>query len=105
MAKLSRRNFIRSIGTAGTAALIVPQVFDSLPVRVPDHSPYGRKIRVGIIGCGSVMNCCYAPHLLTSPYAEIVSVCDIKPERAKAAAGKFKVANWYPHIDNMLAGV
>ena len=30
--------------------------------------------------------------------------CDIIPERAKAAAEKYKVPNWYPHIDKMLAG-
>ena len=66
--------------------------------------PLGRKVKVGIIGCGSVMNGNYAPHLGKCKYAEIVSCCDIKPERAEQAAKKFNIPNWYPHIDKMLAG-
>ena len=38
------------------------------------------------------------------PHVELVSTCDIIPERAKAQAGKFKVPNQYPNIDQMLAG-
>jgi predicted dehydrogenase len=33
-----------------------------------------------------------------------VSVCDIKPERAKKRAQEFSVPHWYPNIDQMLAG-
>ena len=36
------------------------------------------KIKVAIIGCGSVSGV-YLPHLTKSPYVELVSVCDIKP--------------------------
>lgn len=45
----------------------------------------GKKVRIGLIGCGSVSGV-YLPHLANSPYVEVVSVCDIKPERAKARA-------------------
>lgn len=100
------------MGTAGAAALVVPSVLSGASTALPGSFPssrisvpFNRKVRVGIIGCGSVMNCCYAPHLKSSPHAEIVSVCDIKPDRAKAAAENFGVADWYPHIDQMLAGV
>jgi predicted dehydrogenase len=62
-----------------------------------------KRIRVGIIGCGSVSGR-YLPHLTECPYAEIVSVCDIIPERAAVRGKEFRVANQYPHIDMMLAG-
>jgi predicted dehydrogenase len=33
-----------------------------------------------------------------------VSLCDIRPERARSQAERFAVPNHYPHIDQMLAG-
>lgn len=63
-----------------------------------------RRIRTGVIGCGSVSNS-YLPQLAGSPYVELVSVCDIRPDRAQKQAEKFKVANSYPRIEAMLAGV
>lgn len=62
-----------------------------------------KKIKVGIIGCGSVSNS-YLPHLSKSPYVELVSTCDIIVDRAKAQAEKFKIKHYYPHIDQMLKG-
>jgi len=62
-----------------------------------------RRIRAGVIGCGSVSGS-YLPVLTKSPFVEVVSLCDIKPERARRQAEKFKVAHHYPHIDAMLAG-
>src|SRR5262245_37828390 len=61
------------------------------------------KVRVGVIGCGSVSHQ-YLPHLTKCRHVELISTCDIIPERAKAQAEKFKVPNHYPHIDKMLAG-
>jgi predicted dehydrogenase len=62
-----------------------------------------QKVRTGLIGCGSVSNS-YLPQLTECPYVELVSVCDIRPERARRQAEKFKVKHHYPHIDQMLAG-
>jgi predicted dehydrogenase len=62
-----------------------------------------RKVRVGVIGCGSVSGV-YLPHLSASPFVEVVSTCDKIPERAERAAAKFNVPNHYPSIDAMLAG-
>ena len=62
-----------------------------------------KRIRTGVIGCGSVSGS-YLPVLTKSPFVEVVSVCDIKPERARKQAEKFKVAHHYPNIDAMLAG-
>lgn len=62
------------------------------------------KLRIGIIGCGSVSNR-YIPHIQTSPLLQIVSLCDIKPERAIAQNQQYKVgAATYSHIDDMLKG-
>lgn len=62
-----------------------------------------RRIRTGVIGCGSVSHS-YLPVLAKCPYVEIVSLCDIRPERARNQAERFKVAHHYPHIDQMLSG-
>ena len=62
-----------------------------------------KRVRVGLVGCGSVSNA-YLPVLTTCPFIEVVSLCDIKPERAKRQAERFKIAHHYPHIDQMLAG-
>lgn len=62
-----------------------------------------RRIRIGIIGCGSVSGA-YLPVLTQCPYAEVVSLCDIRPERARRRAEEFKVAHHYPHLDAQLAG-
>jgi predicted dehydrogenase len=62
-----------------------------------------RKIKVGLIGCGSVSRM-YLPHLAASPWVELVSVCDIIPERAQQQADRFKVPHQYASLDQMLAG-
>ena len=62
-----------------------------------------KRIRTGLIGCGSVSNQ-YLPQLTQSPFVEVVSLCDIRYERAKKQGERFKVANTYPNIDAMLAG-
>ena len=62
-----------------------------------------RRIRVGVIGCGSVSHS-YLPVLKECPYVELVSLCDMRPERARNQAARFNVPHHYPHIDQMLAG-
>jgi predicted dehydrogenase len=104
MDKINRKQFLTNLGVIGTAAAISPSVLGSSSPLIKVGKPLERKIRVGIIGCGSVSNR-YFPHLSNSPYAEIVSACDIKPERAQERAKEFNVENWYPHIDKMLEGV
>src|SRR5437868_3959813 len=88
-AELDRRAFLgagAAAGLAGVAAAAEPA-----------------KVRVGVIGCGSVSHS-YLPHLAKSPHVELVSACDIIPERAKRQAEKYAIPNQYPHIDRMLAG-
>lgn len=67
------------------------------------RSTSGKKIKVGVIGCGSVSTQ-YLPHLSKSPFVELVSCCDIIYERAQTRAKEYTIPNAYPHIDKLLAG-
>jgi predicted dehydrogenase len=89
----NRRDFTKTSVLAGTA----------LAAGVSAIAAEGKRIRTGVIGCGSVSHS-YLPVLTKSPHVEVVSLCDIRPERARNQAEKFKVAHHYPHIDVMLAG-
>ncbi|HTD64968.1 MAG TPA: Gfo/Idh/MocA family oxidoreductase [Candidatus Limnocylindria bacterium] len=90
---LSRRDFTKTTLLTG-AALVSGAMAADAPAK---------RIRTGVIGCGSVSNS-YLPVLTKSPYVEVVSLCDIRPERARTQAEKFKVAHHYPNIEAMLAG-
>ncbi len=97
---MNRKEFITNMALAGTAAMMIPSVAKAFLF----NPGAGKKVKIGIIGCGSVSGV-YLPHLIDSPYAEVVSLCDIKPERAKARGEQYNIANQYPHIDQMMAGV
>ncbi len=90
---MTRKNFLKQTSALGAAVLL-----GAIETQAAE-----KKIKVGLIGCGSVSNM-YLPHLSKSPHVELVSTCDIIPAKAKAAADKYKVPNHYPHIDLMLAG-
>ena len=95
MNKISRQEFLQSTTMAGAAMLL--SSLDSLALSE------NKKIKVGVIGCGSVSTQ-YLPHLSKSPYVELVSACDIIPERAALRAKEYNIPNHFPHIDKMLAG-
>lgn len=65
--------------------------------------PHGKKIRVGIIGCGSV-SWKYIPDLKSRSYIDLVSCCDIIRARAEQRATDYKIPHVYSHIDEMLKG-
>jgi len=90
---LTRRDFTKTTLLAGAALTSGVSAAEAPP----------KRIRTGLIGCGSVSHS-YLPVLTQSPFVEVVSLCDIKPERAKRQAEKFKVAHHYPNIEAMLAG-
>jgi len=91
---MNRREFTKTTLLAGAAvASGVLSVRAAAPTR----------IRTGVIGCGSVSGS-YLPELSKCPYVEVVSLCDIRPERARKRAEEFNVAHHYPHINAMLAG-
>ena len=95
MNEISRQQFLQRTVMAGAALLL-----SSLEGFARTEQ---KKIRIGVIGCGSVSGQ-YLPHLSRSPYVELVSACDIIPERAANRAKEFKIPHHFPHINQMLAG-
>jgi len=93
---ISRGAFLKQISLAGAAGILAPNIIKSSHFR-------DKKIKVAIIGCGSVSNK-YLPHLSKSPYVELVAACDIKPDRAIKQAQAYHIPNHYPHIDQLLKG-
>jgi predicted dehydrogenase len=85
---LTRRDFMKTAAAASlaTAALASAQT---------------RRIKVGVIGCGSVSGS-YLPVMVASPHIELVSACDLIIQRAEDRARKFGIPNVFPHIDALL---
>ena len=95
---ITRKEFLNRSSALAAASILTP-----LALHAKEFGFADKKIKIGVIGCGSVSRM-YFPHLSKSPFVELVSACDIRPERAKIAAEKYKIPNHYPHIDQMLAG-
>ncbi len=94
---ISRQQFLQYTASAGAAVLLSSLEAFALSAE--------KKLRVAVIGCGSVSNR-YLPQLLSSKLIEVVSLCDIKYERAVAQNKEYNVkAQTYPDIDAMLKGV
>ena len=96
MQNISRQDFLQRTAMAGAAFLLSSLEGFALATGQ-------KKIKVGIIGCGSVSGQ-YLPHISKSPYVEVVSCCDIIYERARRRAKEFNIPVSYPHIDQLLAG-
>jgi predicted dehydrogenase len=94
---ISRQEFLKTTALASAAMLV--SSLESWAITTSQ-----KKLRVGLIGCGSVSGR-YLPHLTSSQLIEVVSLCDIKYDRAESRGKEFKITNTYPHIDKMLAGV
>lgn len=98
MKNISRQEFLKKTAMA-SAALLVSSL-EGWAATTPE-----KKLKVAVIGCGSVSNR-YLPQLLSSSMIEVVSLCDIKYDRAIAQNRGYKVnAQTYPDIDAMLSGV
>ncbi len=96
--KQSRAQFLKTTAMAGAALLV--SSLEGWATTKED-----KKLRVAVIGCGSVSNR-YIPQLLSSKLIEVVSLCDIKYDRAVAQNKQYNVnAQTYKNIDDMLKGV
>lgn len=96
--EMSRQQFLQKTALAGAALLV--SSLEGWALETPQ-----KKLRVAVIGCGSVSNR-YIPQLKSSSLIEVVSLCDIKPERAINQNKEYGLnAQTYPNIDAMLAGV
>lgn len=104
---LHRRDFVGQTVAGGLLAAgvlaVEPSGTAAQTAGAAESPAAAKKVRVGVIGCGSVSGR-YLPNLQACPFVELVSVCDILPERAAKRAQEFKVPHHYPHIDAMLAG-
>lgn len=96
MKNISRQQFLQQSALAGAGVLLAS-------IKGFANDIQQQKIKVAVIGCGSVSTQ-YLPHLSNSSYVELVSTCDIIPERAKQQAAKYGIPNHYPHIDQLLKG-
>lgn len=97
MKNISRQEFLKQTALAGSALLL-----SSLESWATTAD---KKLKVAVIGCGSVSNR-YLPQLLSSKMIEVVSLCDIKYERAVTQNKQYNVnAKTYRNIDEMLNGV
>lgn len=97
MSHMSRQEFLKKTAAASAAMLVAS--LESWAVTGDN------KLKVAVIGCGSVSNR-YLPQLLSSKLIEVVSLCDIKYERAVEQNKQYNVkAQTYRNIDDMLAGV
>jgi predicted dehydrogenase len=92
----NRREFNKATLLGGAAAATYARQF--LAADTP-----AKRIRTGVIGCGSVSHS-YLPVLTDSRFVEVVSLCDIRHERAMRQAKEFKVSHTYAHINDMLTG-
>jgi predicted dehydrogenase len=101
---IDRRMFLEQTVSTG-AALTLAGIAKAAPSAAATAATpvTGKKVRVGVIGCGSVSHR-YLPHLSECPYVELVSTCDVIPARAVNQAKNHSVPNHYPHISKMLAG-
>jgi predicted dehydrogenase len=99
--EINRRSFLEQSAAAGAALSLGNAVLPN--AAAAEGANAQKRIRVGVIGCGSVSGA-YLPHLSKCKYAQVVSTCDIIPERAQLRAKEFNIAHHYPHIDQMLAG-
>ena len=63
------------------------------------------KVRVAMIGAGSMANAVHYPSLASFPDVEIAAICDLDPARLHATADKYGVARRYSDYRQMIAEV
>ena len=63
-----------------------------------------KKIKIGICGAGNIATNMHLPSYQKIDEVEVVAICDITIERAKAAAEKFNIPHYFGSVDEMLAG-
>ncbi|GGH87168.1 putative dehydrogenase [Pullulanibacillus pueri] len=60
------------------------------------------KLKVGVIGVGSIAELGHFPFYQKNPDVELVALADLDHERAEAMAKKFNIAKVYSHYEDML---
>ncbi len=60
------------------------------------------KVRVGVIGTGSIAQVVHLPLLSKMEDVELAAICDIDDTKIKVLSEKFHIPRWYYLIDNMM---
>lgn len=63
------------------------------------------RIRVALIGAGSMATTYHYPSLASFPEVELAAICDLVPEKAERAAARFQIPRVYADYRRMLAEV
>jgi predicted dehydrogenase len=100
---ITRRTFVEKSVTAGTGIALASIGTSAIGADAAEEQDSAKRIKVAVIGCGSVSRM-YLPDLSKCPHVELVSTCDIIPDRAENQAKRFNVPHHFPHIDKLLAG-
>jgi predicted dehydrogenase len=95
--RMSRRDFAQAAVLAGAGLAVLPNGMRG------DTAGVGNRIRTAVVGCGSVSNK-YLPNLVASPHVQLVSLCDLRLERARAQSRRFGVGPVYANLAEQLAG-
>lgn len=59
------------------------------------------KIKIGIIGCGSIAEIAHFPSIKDNPETELIAVCDIDEKRVKEVANRWKAKTCYTDYKDM----
>jgi predicted dehydrogenase len=102
---ITRRTFVEQGVTAGAGLALASMAGSTTAAQKSEQAKTNtsKRIKVAVIGCGSVSGS-YLPNLAKCPYVELVSTCDIIPERAVQQGKRFNIAHHFPHIEKQLAG-
>ncbi|MBN1246251.1 MAG: Gfo/Idh/MocA family oxidoreductase [Anaerolineae bacterium] len=61
------------------------------------------RVKIGVVGCGVIANSVYLRGIKQMPEVEMVAVCDLIEERARAASEDYSVPAFYTDLATMLA--
>jgi predicted dehydrogenase len=87
--QLSRRRFVAGVA----ASMAVPMFIPRHALGDDSNAPASEKIRLGVIGIGTMAYGSHLPHFLRMPEVQVVAVCDVDTNRREA--GKKRVDDAY----------
>jgi predicted dehydrogenase len=61
-----------------------------------------QKVRIAVVGLGSIGQTVHLPILSKIPEVEIVAVCDLEASKAEFVAKKYEIRRWYTDLEEML---
>jgi predicted dehydrogenase len=87
--QLSRRRFVAGVA----ASMAVPMFIPRHALGDDNNAPASEKMRLGVIGIGTMAYGSHLPHFLRMPEVQVVAVCDVDTNRREA--GKKRVDDAY----------